>query len=180
MWLPPVSESHEPQRLWVPPAPPAHPRATAFVSSIVLIAIVGSASAIAFLAPRSNVVFRLPHNIRVASSTGLAAIGVIAGLIGLIFLVSGNIRRLRLIYEFTAQATELAAALTEESGSQEGQERPLFVDRRLVIAQLGDYENALLRLGAYEHALQVSGLIAQLGGRLPYHFKRYYSLGNFS
>jgi len=136
--------------------PPARPRATAYVLGIALIAIVGVASTVAFLVPP-----RGPSHFNVAASTAVAVIGAIAGLVGLIFLFSGNIRRLRLIYEFTTSAAELTATQyqpehLEDSGGREW-----------VIKVLGDYENALLRLGAYEHAVQVSEWISQMGGRVP-------------
>lgn len=73
---------------------------------------------------------------------------------GLIFLASGNTRRLRLIYEFTASAAELAAVLArlpERGGSEEENYR-----RYQISVELSNYKNALLKLGAYEQALQVS------------------------
>jgi hypothetical protein len=114
----------------------------------------------------------------------LAAIGLAFGLIGLMFLISGNTRRLRLIYEFTASGAELTAVLErmpEERRSRrdfdedEGYFKYREQERRrwhLYMNQLGDYESALLKLGAYEHALQVSRWIAQNGGRLPDSLER--------
>ena len=77
---------------------------------------------------------------------------MIFGLLGLKCLVSGNARRLRLIYEFTTSAYELTASLVK------GEKQP---NRQDAIENLSDYENALLRLGAYDQALQVSKWIVQ-------------------
>jgi hypothetical protein len=148
--------------------PPARPRATAFVLGIALIAIVGVASTVAFLVPPSKLVFG-PSHFKVAASTAVAVIGVVAGLVGLIFLFSGNIRRLRLIYEFSVSAAELTATVTEEGKFQAD-----FDHREQVKEWLGDYEKALLRLGAYEQALQVSEWIYRMGGRIPHNLRRYF------
>ena len=149
--------------------PPARPRATAYVLGIALIAIVAVAATVAFLVSPSKLVFG-PSHFKVAASTAVAVIGVVAGLVGLIFLFSGNIRRLRLIYEFTASAAELTTAETESRlEDSEDSNR-----RERVIAHMADYEGALLRLGAYEHALQVSEWISQMGGRVPLKLRPYF------
>jgi hypothetical protein len=158
--------------------PPVRPRVTAFVLGIVLTAIIGAAAAIPFLIPRSKHVLRLPYipafpriHIAVPASTIVAAIGLIAGLVGFIFLVHGNVKRTRLIYEFSASAVALTAWMVEQNAPQEDAElarESRESDRWNVIEELSDYENALLRLGAYEQALQVSQWIAQIGGRPPH------------
>jgi hypothetical protein len=90
----------------------------------------------------------------------VAAVGAAIGLIGFISFLSGNARRRRLIYEFTASARELSADLQQHSPDER--------DQRREVGPLISYERALLRLGAYEQALLVSRLIEQNGGRSPY------------
>ena len=144
------------------PVPQARPRATAYLLGVLLIAIIGSAIAILFVIPSRHLVIRrvdgttfvVPH-----INIWLAAIGLALGLVALIFLVSGNTRRLRLIYEFTASAAELTADLArEEFGGNYDQK----------LEDLSNYKNALLKLGAYEQALQVSRWITQSDGRSHY------------
>jgi hypothetical protein len=143
------------------PIPQARPHATAYVLGVLLIAIIGSATAMLFVIPSKNLVFRRADGttfVVTHANIWLAAIGLAFGLIGLIFLVSGNTRRLRLIYEFTGSAAELTAVLARRRDFGEDDNRR---------HQLADYKNALLKLGAYEQALQVSRWIALSGGRLP-------------
>lgn len=134
----------------------------AYILGALLIAITGSAVAMLFLIHHSKHVFRLSSihgvhsNFSVPASAIAAAIGVIFGLWGLKCLISGNTRRLRQIYVFTASAAQLTASLA--SGEKE-------LDRELAIENLRDYECALVRLGAYEQALQVSRWIVLSGGR---------------
>lgn len=116
-----------------------------------------------FLVRHSKFIFQF-SNFSVPGSTVAAAIGVIFGLWGFKSLVSGNACRLRLIYEFTTSAYELTASLAEDEGR---------LNRRVVIENLSDYENALLRLGAYEQALQVSRWIVFSGGRSHIHEPNY-------
>jgi hypothetical protein len=147
---------------------PARPRVTAYVLGVLLIAIIGSSIAMLFLIRHSKYMFRLSsiHGVHstfsVSASVIAAAIGVIFGLWGLKCLISGNARRLRLIYEFSASAVELAAALAEGEES-----------RSLAIENLSDYEKALVQLGAYQQALQVSRLIVLSGGRAHINRPRY-------
>jgi hypothetical protein len=157
------------------PIPQARPRATAYVLGVLLIVIIGSATAILFVTPSKNLAFSKANGttfVVTHVNIWLAAIGLAFGLIGLIFLVSGNTRRLRLIYEFTASAAELTAVLVqmpaERRALEEEHRRQEDYRRHQYIARLGSYENALLKLGAYEQALQVSRWITQSGGRLPY------------
>ena len=163
------------------PIPRARPRATAYVLGALLIAIIGSATAILSLIPSKNIVIR-PANHHGApfvvthASVWLAASGLAFGLIGLMSLVYGNTRRVRLIYDFTASAAELTAVLMRIRPEQRDRgdldndaDQPAEDYRRnQYIKRLNDYKEALLKLGAYEHALQVSRWIAQSGGRLPY------------
>lgn len=154
--------------------PPARPQATAFILGALLIAIIGGAVAMLFLVRHSQFMFRLSSigvnsNFSLSGSTVAAAIGVIFGLLGLKCLVSGNAKRLRLIYEFTTSAYELTASLVKG-----GEEQP---DRYDAIENLSDYECALLRLGAYDQALQVSRWIVLSGGRTHIHRPNY--AGNF-
>jgi len=135
--------------------PPARPQATAFILGVLLIALTGGAVVMLFLVRHSKFIFQF-SNFGVPGSTVAAAIGVIFGLLGLKSLVSGNACRLRLIYKFTTSAYELTASLAK------GEER---LNRLHAIENLSDYENALLRLGAYEQALQVSRWIVFSGGR---------------
>jgi hypothetical protein len=144
------------------PIPQARPRATAYVLGVVLTAIIGSATAILFVIPSRNLVFRRVDGttfVVTHANIWLAAIGLVFGLIGLIFLVSGNTRRLRLIYEFIASAAELTAVLAQEEDYRRYHQ---------ISVELSNYKNALLKLGAYEQALQVSRWITQIGGRLSY------------
>jgi hypothetical protein len=137
----------------------------------LLIAITGSAIAMLFLIHHSKHVFRLSSihgvhsNFSVPASAVAAAIGVIFGLWGLKCLISGNTRRLRQIFVFTASAAELTASLAA------GEEQ---LDRDLVIENLHDYECALVKLGAYEQALQVSRWIVLSGGRPHINQRRRY------
>jgi hypothetical protein len=145
---------------------PARPQATAFILGAVLIAITGGAVAMLFLVRHSKVMFSLSRigahsNFSIPGSTIAAAIGIIFGLLGLKCLVSGNALRLRLIYGFTTSAYELTASLVK---------REVNPNLRLkVIEDLSDYECALLRLGAYDQALQVSRWIVLCGGRSHKH-----------
>ena len=109
-------------------------------------------------------------NSSLPATTVVAAIGVIVGLLGLWSLVSGNTKRLRLIYQFAASAAELTASLGE------GREH---LDRAEVMENLSDYECALLRLGAYEQALQVSHWIVLSGGRAHINRRRHYPWDDF-
>ena len=164
------------------PIPEARPRATAYVLGVLLIIIAGSATAIFFVIPSKNLTFKKADGttfVVTHVNIWLATIGLAFGLIGLMFLVSGNTRRLRLIYEFTASAAELTAVLAQmpdeprDVGEEDNRQRRRQEDRRRDrIARLGSYENALLKLGAYEQALQVSRWIIQCGGRLPHEQSR--------
>jgi hypothetical protein len=159
-----TSPKREPRE---PRIPPAGPPKSAFFLGALLILVIGSAIAILFLISPSNFSVSLPRigirlNIDVPLSTVVAASGATIGVIGLIFLVSGNARRLRLINDFTASAYELAASL--DARADRSEER-YFPDE---IHELRDYEDALLRLGAYEHARLVSRLIRRNLRRFPY------------
>jgi hypothetical protein len=79
--------------------------------------------------------------------------GAAVGVAGLISLVSGNIRRTRLIYKFSTSAFETNVQV--EAGQREG------------LSSLQDYKSALLRLGAYEQATAVSRLIEARTARRP-------------
>jgi hypothetical protein len=142
--------------------PPAHPRAMAYILGAILIGITGSAVAMLFLIHHSKHMIRLSSiggvhfNFSAPATAVVAAIGVIFGLLGLKSLISGNIRRLRQIYSFTASAAQLTASLAAG-------EEPL--NRDLVIENLHDYECALITLGAYDQAFQVSRWIVLSGGR---------------
>jgi len=123
-----------------------------------------------FLIRHSKYTFRLSSigvhsNSSLPASTLAAAIGVIVGLFGLWSLVSGNTKRLRLIYQFTASAAELTASLAEGRAD---------VDRDEAMENLSDYECALLRLSAYEQALQVSHWMVLSGGRVHINRPRRY------
>ena len=148
--------------------PQARPPATAFSLGALLILIIGSAVAILFLIPPSDVKVNLrtigiPLSNDVPLSTVIAASGAAIGMIGFIFLVSGNARRLRLIYDFTSSAYELNARL-----ARRGEER----NSPSEVYLLREYEDALLRLGAYEQARLVSRLIEQNGGLEPSYLWR--------
>jgi hypothetical protein len=145
------------------PVPQARPRATAYALGVLLIAIIGSAIAILFVIPSRDLVFRRVDGttfVVTHANIWLATIGLAFGLIALIFLVSGNTRRLRLIYEFTASAAELTAELAQEEFGEE--------DYNQKREDLRNYKNALLKLGAYEQALQVSRWITLSDGRSHY------------
>jgi hypothetical protein len=164
-----MSSRFEPQETWIPSA---RPPASAFFLGVLLVLIIGSAIAILFLIPPSNFSvslprIRIPLNIDVPLSTVVAGSGAAIGLIGLISVVSGNARRLRLINSFTASAYELNARLAAtETGQGERDEEQYF--QHVVLDELRDYEDALLRLGAYEQARLISRLIERNGGRFPY------------
>ena len=165
-----LQQSPEPQEVWVPAA---RPRPIAFALGILLIASIGGAAAIIFLIPIRRVFTvtsnGVPTDLPAVAKFALAAVAVVFGLVGLISLVSGNTRRIRLIYEFVASAVEAAAQL-EQDALQEDDSYERAVSRRAsIIEELSGYEKALLRLGAYEQALQVSRLIARNGGRVDYN-----------
>jgi hypothetical protein len=154
--------------------PQARPRATAYVLGVLLIAIIGIATATLFLIPSKNLVIKpgnhQPSFVVTHASIWLGAIGLTFGLIGLISLIYGNTRRLRLIYEFTASAAELTVVLIRMRAERRDldDDEDLRKRRHQYMNRLNDYKDALLKLGAYEHAMQVSRWIAQSGGRLPY------------
>jgi hypothetical protein len=163
------------------PIPRARPRATAYFLGALLVAIMSGAIAVLLIIPSKKLVIRPPNNSPpfVVGHVGiwLGVIGLSAGLIGITSLVFGNTRRLRLIYEFTASAAELAATLAQTLAEQRGRidtetgsdYREQEDSRRLQsVNDLKRYEKALLQLGAYENAMQVSGWIVQNGGR-PSH-----------
>jgi hypothetical protein len=159
-----TSPKREPREARIPSA--SLPK-TAFSLGALLILIIGSAIAILFLISPSNFSVNLPRigihlNVDVPLSTVVAASGATIGVIGLISLASGNARRLRLINEFTASAYELNASLDSRADHDEV---PYFPEE---IHELQQYEKALLRLGAYEHARLVSRLIRRNIRRFPY------------
>jgi hypothetical protein len=156
--------SLDPQGAWIRPV---RPRPSAFILGALLVLISGSCILIPFFIPASKFLVSVPKNqihlnIHVPLSTVAAAGGAAIGLIGLVFLIAGNARRLRLIYDLTASARELNALMARRSESDEQ------VYLRAGLDELRDYEDALLRLGAYEQASLVSGMIVENGGRFPY------------
>lgn len=172
-----MSRTREPPEIWIPSA---RPLSSAFFLGALLVLIAGSAIAIPFLIPSSNFMvnlqsIKIPLNIEVPLSTLVAGGGAVISLAGLISLVSGNARRLRLINDFTASAYELNARLTasyEARQARQAERREESYFQFEAVAALRDYEDALLRLSAYEQAHLVSRLIEQNGGRFPYNDHR--------
>ena len=138
------------------PVPQARPRATAYALGVLLIAIIGSAIAILFVIPSRDLVFRRVDGttfVVTHANIWLATIGLAFGLIALIFLVSGNTRRLRLIYEFTASAAELTAELAQEEFGEE--EIPKTNRGRNVRIKLGSSVSAVNELTSIAEAIRM-------------------------
>jgi hypothetical protein len=123
------------------PIPATRPRATSFVLGIMLIAIIGAAISSLLL---------FTHSVGLLAS---AIIAIAVGLVGLFYLVWGNIQRARLIYDSSAAVAEMEAYLKENPSKREE-----------ILRELHDYEAALLEVSAYELALQISRFIADKGG----------------
>jgi hypothetical protein len=102
------------------------PPAAAFVLGAVLIAMIGGSIAILFLFNHSSL------------ALALASVGIVVNLVGLGFLIYGNDRRIRLIIKFGVRAAELMRASDKAP------------------AELLQLEKALLRLRAYDQALEIS------------------------